>query len=190
MVRKQKTEPVNGPDFAQSAAKGPPLHSLKQHADALVNTVSRGVNRAAAAFNLTPLEFALIRLFLVDLEWTATELAHMLSVNASVMSRAVTKLVDRGVLHRRRPRKDRRVVLLKLTEEGVALGLELHERAHSLYVDSGLYNDLIEVERGAVDRPLLGHQRPIYSEGRRTFSQWSPNSIRCFYTYQAAFSSV
>ena len=45
-----------------------------------------------------------------------------------------------------------------------------------LYVDSGLYNDLIEVERGAVDRPLLGHQRPIYSEGRRTFSQWSPNS--------------
>ena len=33
-----------------------------------------------------------------------------------------------------------------------------------LYVDSGLYNDLIEVERGAVDRPLLGHQRPTYSE--------------------------
>ena len=40
----------------------------------------------------------------------------------------------------------------------------------SLYVDSGLYNDLTEVERGAVDRPLLGHQRPTDSEGRRTFS--------------------
>ena len=131
MVPNQRTEPVNGPDFAQSAAKGPPLHSLKQHADALANAVSRGVDREAAAFNLTPLEFALIRLFLTDLEWTATELAQVLSVNASVMSRAVGKLVDRGVLYRRRLRKDRRVVLLKLTEGGVALGLELHERAHS-----------------------------------------------------------
>ena len=132
MVPRQKTEPVNGPDFAQSAAKGPPLHSLKQHADALVNTVSRGVDRAAAAaFNLTPLEFALIRLLLIDLEWTATALAHMLSVNASSISRVVSKLVDRGVLQRRRLSKDRRVVFLKLTEEGVAFGLELHERAHS-----------------------------------------------------------
>ena len=131
MVPKQRTKLVNGPDFAQSAAKGPPLHSLKQHADALVNTVSRGVDREAAAFNLTPLEFALIRLLLVDLECTATGLTHMLSVNAPTISRVVSKLVDRGVLHRRRPRKDRRVVLLKLTEEGVALGLELHEIAHS-----------------------------------------------------------
>ena len=96
-----------------------------------MNTVSRGVDREAAAFNLTPLEFALIGLLLVDLECTATGLTHMLSVNAPTISRVVNKLVDRGVLHRRRPRKDRRVVLLKLTEEGVALGLELHERAHS-----------------------------------------------------------
>ena len=88
-----------------------------------MNTVSSGVDRAAAAFNLTPLEFALIRLLLIDLECTATALTHMLSVNAPTISRLVSKLVDRGVLHRRRPRKDRRVVLLKLTEEGVALGL-------------------------------------------------------------------
>ena len=50
MVPKQKTEPVNGPDFAQSAAKGPPLHSLKHHADALVNTVSRGVEQGGGGF--------------------------------------------------------------------------------------------------------------------------------------------
>ena len=43
--------------------------------------------------------------------------------------------------------------------------------SRSLYVDSGLYNDLTEVERGAADRPLLGHQRPTDSEGRRTFSE-------------------
>ena len=108
-----------------------PLHSIGQHAKALVNSVTRAVDREAAARNLTPTEFAAIRLFLVDLEWTATELAQMLSVDASAMSRAVGKLVDTGVLRRRRPRNDRRIVLLKLTEDGVALGLELHERAHS-----------------------------------------------------------
>ena len=85
----------------------------------------------AAAYNLTPTEFAVIRLFLTDMEWTATELAQMLSLHASVMSRAVSRLVDRGVLRRRRQREDRRLVFLKLTEEGVALGLELHEKAHS-----------------------------------------------------------
>ena len=55
----------------------------------------------------------------------------MLSVKASTISRVVSKLVDRGVLRRRRPREDRRVVLLKLTEDGVALALEIHERAHA-----------------------------------------------------------
>ena len=98
------------------------------------------MDREAAACDLTTKEFAAVRLFLTDLEWTATELAQMLSVDASSMSRVVNSLVDRGVLRRQRPREDRRLVFLKLTEEGVALGLELHERAHSLYVDFGLYN--------------------------------------------------
>ena len=68
-------------------------------------------------------------MFLTDLEWTATELAQMLSADASSISRVVSKLVERGLLSRRRPREDRRKVLLKLTEEGVALGLELHEKS-------------------------------------------------------------
>ena len=108
-----------------------PLHSIGQHAKALVNAVAKGADREAAAYNITPTEFAVIRLFLTDLEWTSSELGQMLSVDTSAMSRVVTKLVDRGVLHRRRCRKNRRLVHLKLTEEGVALGLELHKRAHS-----------------------------------------------------------
>ena len=44
-------------------------------------------------------------------------------------------------------------------------------KQRSLYVDFGLYNDLTEVDRGAADRRLLGHQRPAHSEGRRTFSE-------------------
>ena len=67
-----------------------PLHSVGQHAKALVNAVTRGVDSETAAYDLTPTEFAAVRLFLVDLEWTATELAQMLSVDASSMSRVVT----------------------------------------------------------------------------------------------------
>ena len=40
--------------------------------------------------------------------------------------RVVTKMVDRGLMRRRRPRNDRRVVFLTLTDEGKALTLELH----------------------------------------------------------------
>ncbi len=127
----QKTEPIDCPETTHSSARGLPLHSLGQHVDALVDTVSRGVDKEAESYNLTHLQFALIRMFLVDLERTVTELAQMFSMDLPGMSRVVSRLADRGLLSRRRPRENRRVVLLQLTEEGVALGLELHERAHA-----------------------------------------------------------
>ena len=99
-----------------------PSHdSIEQHAQALVNVVAGGLDRETDVCDLTPMEIAVVRLFLIDLQWTVTELAQMLSVDASSISRAVNKLVERGVLSRRRPREDWRLVLLKLTEEGVAL---------------------------------------------------------------------
>ena len=131
MVSKRMSEAEHRSYRTHSHRVETPLHSIGQHANALVNAVARGVDREAAAYDLTPTEFAAVRLFLIDLEWTATELSEILSVDASSMSRVVSKLVDRGVLRRRRPREDRRLVFLKLTEEGVALGLELHEKAHS-----------------------------------------------------------
>ncbi|MYE54047.1 MAG: MarR family transcriptional regulator, partial [Chloroflexi bacterium] len=76
-----------------------------------------------------------LRLFLADEEWTPTELASVLPVEVSAISRLVTKLVDRGLIYRRRPRRDRRVVLLKLTEEGSAISLEIHRKVHA-YEDS------------------------------------------------------
>lgn len=112
-----------------------PLHSLGQYATALRNAVAEGAEAATKAYNLTPLDFALIRLFLTDEEWTPSELARALPVEVSAISRLVTRLVDKGLLYRRRPRSDRRVVLLKLTEEGTALALEIHRRVHA-YEDS------------------------------------------------------
>ncbi len=108
-----------------------PLHSLGQCAAALLNAVAKGVNRELASHGLTSMEFAMVRLFLTDKEWTATELAQVLPVEVSAISRMVSKLVDRGLLSRRRPRNDRRVVLLRLTDQGREVGMELHESVHA-----------------------------------------------------------
>ncbi len=121
-----------------------PLHGLGQHATVLLNIVAEGVKAETKRYNLTPLDFDLLRLFLADEEWTPTELANVLPVEVSAISRLVTKLVDRGLIYRRRPRRDRRVVLLKLTEEGNALALEIHRRVHA-YEDS-LVQDMPEKE--------------------------------------------
>lgn len=101
------------------------IHNLEQNAKALLDAVSKGVDRVITVHGLTRLDFALIRLFLSEHEWTTTDLARVLPVEVSAISRMVKKLVSRGLLFRRRSRRDRRIVFLKLTEAGAALGIEL-----------------------------------------------------------------
>ena len=94
----------------------------------LTNTLSRGTAGLTAAYDLGPIEFALLRLFLARDEWTTTELAEELPVKVPRISHIVTKVVNRGLMHRQRPPDDRRVVKLALTEEGKGLALEIHEQ--------------------------------------------------------------
>lgn len=131
MVLEQMTDVRDNSDDYQPDGAQMPLHSLGQCAAALLNAVAKGVNKELASHGLTSMEFAMMRLFLTDKEWTATELAQVLPVEVSAISRMVSKLVDRGLLSRRRPKSDRRVVVLKLTDKGREVGLELHESVHS-----------------------------------------------------------
>ena len=134
-----------------------PLHSLGQCAAALLNAVSRGANREVASHGLTSMEFALIRLFLTDEEWTATELSQVLPVEVSAISRMVNKLVERGLLSRRRPKNDRRIVLLRLTQEGIELGLELHQWVHEYEsrLTAGIDEGEIDALQSIVRRILI-----------------------------------
>ena len=136
-----------------------PLDGLEQYTTSLVRSVTRGLDRETAVYNLTPTEFAAVSLFHVDQEWTTTELTQVLSVNASAVSRVVNSLVDRGVLSRRRSREDRRMVYLKLTEEGVALGLELQERVHSCEerLTQGISPEDMEVFLATIRRIVANH---------------------------------
>ena len=112
----------------------------------LVNAVARGMAQIVAAHGLTHIDFALLRLFLGVEEWTTTQLAETLPLAPSGISRSVTKLVDRGLVQRRRLLSDRRVVMLTLTDEGQALTQELHQRVQAF--DSTLCEGISEGEMG------------------------------------------
>ena len=159
MVSKQMSETENRSDPTHSHRVETPLESIEQQAYALVKAGVGGIGREAAAYDLTPMELAVVRLFLTDLEWTATELAQMISVGASTMSRVVNKLVDSGVQSRCRPREDRRLVFLKLTEEGVALCFELREKAHSYdkILTRGISAEDLETYLATIRRIMANH---------------------------------
>ena len=135
------------PTQQRAALTGSPPADLGECVAGLVNAAYRGMAEQVASHDLNPLEFALLRAFLGKEEWTTTRLAQVLPVKAPHVSRVVTRLVDRGLIRRRRPRNDRRVVFLTLTDEGKALTLELHRRvqAYDARLSEGVSEDEMTV---------------------------------------------
>ena len=123
-----------------------PLLNLAQIATVLHNSVTLRVNRELAVYDLTYIDYALIGALLDNDEWSARDLAPAPAMDTSSISRIVTRLVDRGLIARRRARCDRRVVLLKLTGAGVALGLEVQQiiRAHEERLTAGVDQEEID----------------------------------------------
>ncbi len=108
----------------------------------LINVVARGMAEIVAPHGLTHIDFAVLRLFLEVEEWTTTQLAQVLPLAPSGISRTVTKLVGMGLVRRRRLLSDRRVVILTLTEEGMAMA-ELLQRRVQAY-DASLCENICE----------------------------------------------
>ena len=125
----------------------------------LVNAVARGVAQIAGIHGLTHIDFALLRLFLEVEEWTATQLAQALPLAPPGISRSVTKLVDRGLIQRRRLLSDRRVLVLTLTEEGMALTQNLHQRIQSYHstLCEGVSKEEVEVFASVSSRVMANH---------------------------------
>ena len=120
---------------------------LGTYVTSLANSVSKRIGGLVAPYNLTTLEFTILRSCLQRGECTATQLAELLPVDASRISRVVNGLVDRQLLRRRRLRNDRRVVKLKLTEEGEMLASKLHQRVQEY--DASLTEGVSEADMNA-----------------------------------------
>ena len=92
----------------------------------------------------THIVFALLRPFLGVEEWTTGQSAQTLPTALSGISRSATKLVDMGLIQRRRPLNGRRVIILTLTEKGLKLTQDLHNRVQAF--DIRLFEGVSEKE--------------------------------------------
>ena len=106
--------------------------------------VAGGVAQIVGPFGLIPLEYYVLNALLRRGEWTTSELTEAFPVTKSRISRVVSKLVNQGLITRRRLRNDRRVVMLSLTREGEALAMDVKARINAF--DSTLTADVSEEE--------------------------------------------
>ncbi len=125
-------DPANSPDASFDTASRATPAGFGAYVTGLVNAVAGGMAQIVAPHGLTSIDFALLRLFLGVEEWTATQLAQALPIALSGISRSVTKLVAMGLVRRRRLPSDRRIIVLTLTEEGLKLTQDLHQRVQVL----------------------------------------------------------
>ncbi len=109
----------------------------------LVNAVDKGVADEVSPYGLIASEFHLLRVC-AEAPSAAMQLAEVLPVDASRISRMVTRLVNLGLLRRQRLRRDRRVVLLHLTDKGRDLTARVNQRVQ-IHV-SGLLKGVSEDE--------------------------------------------
>ncbi len=115
---------------SQSHQDGASSAALERCVADLVNAVDKGVADEVSPYNLIPSEFNLLRVC-AEGPRAAMQLADVLPVDASRISRMVTRLVNLGLLRRQRLRSDRRVVLLHLTDKGRDLTSDVSERVQT-----------------------------------------------------------
>ena len=117
------------------------------------------MDRLAAAYGMTPSEFAVFRLFLRNDGWTPTAAASELSLPVHHVSRKLSKLAGRGLLARRRRTSDRRVVTLRLTGKGRDLALEIDERvrAAEATLSDGISANELEVFASVSSRAMANY---------------------------------
>ena len=121
--------------------------------------VDNGVADEVSPYDLAPAEFRLLRVCMEKGECIATELAEILFIDPSRISRIVTKLVDMGLLRRRRLRSDRRIVMLRLTEKGNELTVQLAQsvQIYDTKLTEGISEKEMCVFRSVVSKILSNH---------------------------------
>ena len=143
----------------------------------LVNVLAKGTEELVEPHGLTTMDYALLRLFLRREQWIATHMVEMLPVKPSRISRLVAKLVDMGLMRRRRHRSDRRVVFLTLTDDGKALTLELYRRIEAY--EARLQQGVSDGEKSALvssASKIMANYARLMREDRRVAQLFRPES--------------
>ena len=122
-------EPHEEPQEANESA----AEVLQRRVASLLNAVDRGLTGTLAPYDLIPVEFDLLRFCRDRGECTATQMTGVLPTDPSRISRLVHRLVQMGLVGRRRLIDDRRVVMLRLTPEGEELVQRLDGLVQEFY---------------------------------------------------------
>ncbi|MXX52943.1 MAG: winged helix-turn-helix transcriptional regulator [Dehalococcoidia bacterium] len=124
----------------------------------LFNALDKAMAREVAPHGITGLEYSLLW-HCMEGECTATQLAQVLPVDGSRISRVVTGLVDKGFLRRRRLRTDRRIVMLRLTEKGMELtsGISQNMQRYYAMLTEGIGEEEMRVFASVTSRIVANH---------------------------------
>ena len=132
--------------------------NLGTYVTELFNMLDESMALLVAPHGITTIEYTLLW-YCLEREHTATELARVMPVDAARISRIVAGLVEKGMLRRRRLRSDRRIVMLRLTEEGreVASGIARKMRRHYVVLSDGIGEEEMQVFTSVTDRIIANH---------------------------------
>lgn len=103
--------------MAENPAPPPPDPLAVQIWDA-ATLYDAGLTEALQPYGVTPVEYRVLTICLHHEGATATTIASTAPLDPSSISRIVHRLVQRGLVARRRSQADRRVVFLRLTDAG------------------------------------------------------------------------
>ncbi len=117
---------------------------LGRHITGLTNALAKGIEKRLASYRVSPVAFTILSKCLIAETTTVTELGKLIPMDTGYISRVVNDLCDRGLLVRERVAKDRRVVHLRLSEEGRLLTPELIQRVEEH--NAMLVEDINEAE--------------------------------------------
>lgn len=140
--------------FQNSQARS---RELRSYVEKVATAIARQVaNDLMAPYDLAQIEYSLLKFCMEQGECTATQIAEVLPVDASYISRLVNGLVERNLLRRQRPRGNRRIVILSLTEEAKDLTSRVmeSERIFDAMLTDGVSEEEKEVFVSVVTRIL------------------------------------
>ena len=98
----------------------------------IFNALDKALVERASPHGVTNSEYALLW-HCLEGERTATQLAQVLPMDGSRISRVVTDLVEKDLLRRRRLPEDRRIVMLSLTDKGTELTSRIFQDMQRYY---------------------------------------------------------
>ncbi len=124
----------------------------------IFNALDKALVERASPHGITNSEYALLW-HCLDGERTATQLAQVLPMDGSRISRVVTDLVDKGLLSRRRLAEDRRIVMLSLTSEGMELTSRIFQKMQDYYAEitEGISEEEMQAFSSVRARILANH---------------------------------